>query len=1485
VSPRRGGETDKFGNRYEGRWTVRQVLDILQGEALAITIEPIGEIGEGVEFSLERTDVTEVHQVKRQIGTANEWELHVLNSRGVLAAAQKHVAAGRQFHFVSTTSASLLGELADRARRSGNLQSFEERWLTSQDLTNGFKYLKQTAYDSAQTAWTTLCGLYVRCTDELSLLSINHTVAGLLLAGAAPPLAVAGLGDLVSDHLAEQLDARVIEDLLKNYGLRLQPITGSPTIRESVRSISAGWSESVDRELLRPTIPRSEAETAVDHLMNDPGRRFFVMGDAGTGKSAVLHQIVGRVESANWPVLAVRLDRVELFSSTVELGQRRGLDMSPVTALAAVAGERPCLLVVDQLDAVSLASGRLPTDFDAVADLVREASAFPAMRVLLACRKFDLNNDYRIRALTESENTRRIEVGPLSDEQVDAAIRAMKLPAEQLTSTQRDLFRTPLHLVLLGSIADQADALSITSPNGLFRAYWERKRSDCRRRQPTIRFVGTIDVIAEAMSDRQRLSVPETVLDTHDLAEDAQVLASEGVLVRDGRQLAFFHQAFFDYAFARRWVSRKQALAGVLRSTEQELFRRSQVRQILAYLRDEDHERFVTEVETVLSDPVVRFHIKEIVLASLRSLTDPTAAEWAMIARLIATGPPFASQLWVMLRILPWFDRLDAEQVIEQWLASDVEADHYHALDIMLGGVTERLDRLAELLAPHAGRAAGYPIWLNWITRFGDMYQSRPLFDLVLAAIRRGDYEGQEQGLWLATSGRAQRQPAWAVELLAAYLADQPGAWDLDDVGSVKALRLREHSAIELVSQSAAGAPAQFCQLLVPYLLKVMALTEDDPQTLPIADRQFSRRLPNNGPFFELDDALLSAAVTAIRALVEHDPLAAQPVLEQLAADPHDSAQWLLYEGLRAAGERYAAWAAMVLLEGTQRLVSGYPENPVWTTRELLQSITPYPSGEVLAQLEQAVMEYRPSWERPASAGFASYTLLSGMAEDRLSEAARKRLGELRRRFDSDQPPTPLSMQGGFVRSPIPEATASHMTDEQWLDAMNRYTDDRTDFVTLTGGARELSHVLRTEVTAHPARFARLALRMTNATHPAYGNAVLQALADTKEPIDPALVFDVLRHIASLRNEEYQDWLGWPLRRYLDGDVPDDIILIILDRALHAVSPTEDRWTDDDGREPPTGGAIWMAGLNSARGQSVVILGDLLLHDKDGHRTALIVPSLDQLASDLTVAVRCCVGHLLMACLRHARAEAIAAFQRLIATDDRLLATDQVLNLMIAIGLGDASAIEPVTWRMLGSTYPKVRESAAMIAAFAGLELGLGHLLITTRDSHDAATRKGAARLCARRLSLTASAPAAADALQRFLGDDDEGVRKAAAEVAVHLRGRALRPFFSVLMTLIVSPAFSESLPQLLLTLQQAPDRINGPLIQCTRRFLDLHSSEIGNIATAAAGEARDVGQLVLRAYAQAPDRASRATVLDLIDELLLAGAYDFAQAVNEAER
>ena len=695
---------------------------------------------------------------------------------------------------------------------------------------------------------------------------------------------------------------------------------------------------------------------------------------------------------------------------------------------------------------------------------------------------------------------------------------------------------------------------------------------------------------------------------------------------------------------------------------------------------------------------------------------------------------------------------------------------------------------------------------------------------------------------------------------------------------------VEDHVFIELAARSSQQAPQAFLEAVVPYMLRVMELTGAQPVGHPAGDRHFSYAHPVRGPAHDLDDALSRGVAAALRKLAATSPEAARPILEILAADPHDGAQRLLYEGLRAAGQYYADWAAARLAEGGDRLISGYAENPVWTTRLLLEAVTPHVSAESLASLERAVMELRPSWQ--TTTGWASFTLLSGMAEDGLSKAALLWLEELRERFNMQQPPAPGSHQGGFTGSPAsPPQAADRLSDEQWLEAVNGHGTGTAGYEAPQDGAHELSQQLKAQAIADPARFARLALRFGRQAHPAYSQAVLITLADTGERADSALVFDVIRHIASLGYEEHQDWLGWPLRRYLDTEIPDNIVEILLDRALHAASPAEDSWRDADGHSAQFGGDIFMAGFNSARGISASILGDLVVHDATGRRTAIVAPALPQLAADPVVAVRCCAAHLLTACLRYARTDVIAAYKILIAADDRLLATRQVLNLTGYIGLGEPEVVSPVICRMLDSAYAEVREAGGWMAALAGLDMGLGHLLTAVRDSTDASTRKGAARQCAHRLPHTGNPQAAAAALRQFMTDADEEVRNSAADVAAALRGSPLQPHAATLKTLIASPSFSHALSQLLITLRDAPDRIDNLVVQCTKRFLDLHAAEASNISTAAAAQAPQIGRLVMRAYTQASGRHARAGILDLIDGLLLSGTYDMAELVEAAER
>jgi hypothetical protein len=846
------------------------------------------------------------------------------------------------------------------------------------------------------------------------------------------------------------------------------------------------------------------------------------------------------------------------------------------------------------------------------------------------------------------------------------------------------------------------------------------------------------------------------------------------------------------------------------------------------------------------------------------------------------------AHLRAALRSVPWFDRLDAEGVIAGMLASGDATEYEHVMNLVPTVAKQRADRLAQLIEPYAGVGEQYPNWLAWVSRFADVHNSRPLFDLMLDAIRRGDYNAREGALWLAAFGLDKQQPAWAVELLAAWLSERPGAFDLDEGGRLPALQNSEHNLVDLVPGAAEGAPAQFVELIVPYLRRVVMLTETTPDRRPVLDGHFSYRQPGPGPMPELGAALLHGAVTALRRLVQVDPAAAQPVLDGLAGDPHDAAQWLLYRALTADPERYADWAGDLLLQGEHRFLSGYMSDSYWSARELIEAAGPHLSHERFGRLETAVLAFRPSWEDMKSAGWSSFTLLSALPEARLSQAARRRLGELRRRFNRDQPSAPTGFVGGTIASPVPATAIKHMTDDQWLAAMRKHGSDVIDFAHLKGGVHELGNDVRNETIKNPTRFARLALRLTPDFHPYYADAILDGLGQTEAPVDATLVFNVMRHVAAFAHVQNDKSLSMPLRRQLDSDVPDDIIEIVLGRALHAPDPSEELWAKQaPGGSGQTyyGGDIFNYGINTARGQAALMLGDLLVHDADGHRTQLVAASLGQLAEDPSAAVRSCVAHLLSASLRHASDEAVAAFERLTVADDRLLATRPVIDLVIYIGMAKPDLIEPVVRRMLSSPFESVRETGGLLAAYAGLEFGLVDLFRAARDATDAATRKGAADFCARNLAQTTDATEATAALLQFFTDEDDDVRDAAAQVAAALRNRALRPYSDLLTALIASPAYPDALAQLLITLRAAPDRIDDLFVQCTRRYVQIFATEAGNIATAAAGEAPEIVQLTLRAYAQASTPDIRRAVLDLIDQLLFIDAFGVQEAVNQAER
>jgi hypothetical protein len=392
-------------------------------------------------------------------------------------------------------------------------------------------------------------------------------------------------------------------------------------------------------------------------------------GAAGTGKSDVLLQFVQDLGTAGVPFLAFRLDRTTPTLRSDVLGEELGLPGSPAAVLAAQAQHELGVLVIDQLDIVSTTSGRSPEFFDCVLEIVELASRVPNLRVVLSCRTFDIENDTRLRRLIPTTDPRPVvTVGPLGAEQVTAAVRNMGLDPDVLTATQRTILAIPLHLALLSEVLEPSagqTALDFTRASELYEKFWntkQRELMDRLGRAPA--WTEILDRLVDEMSEKQLLRVPREIVDAWQL--DVEAMISSRVLASDGIHLAFFHETFFDYVFARRFAARHQTIASLL-SSDQLLFRRAQVRQVLAYNRNRA-DTYREDLAYLLGDASVRFHLRDLVVSWLAQV-EPNDDEWDLLQpHLDDVGSPLHNRAWQTLSSAAWLSAADARGYLQACL-------------------------------------------------------------------------------------------------------------------------------------------------------------------------------------------------------------------------------------------------------------------------------------------------------------------------------------------------------------------------------------------------------------------------------------------------------------------------------------------------------------------------------------------------------------------------------------------------------------------------------------------------------------------------------------------------------------------------------------------------------------------------------------------------------------------------------------------------
>lgn len=1522
--PRPGGESDKLGNQFEAVWTVDALLDLFLGRFNAIAVEAFGEESKGVEFHLENLDGSvQFHSVKRQ-KQGGDWSIADLcrrdksTGRSVLGDLFEKLESYPQaeLRFISATGANELRELSERVTSPESLQEF--RTALSPKLLSEFDNRVVALFGGEkEQAFAALKSLRVIPRGHHDLVrTVNRRIEELFYRTDQSPLKADDvrrmLAEFVVDNLGPRVDAQRLREMLADHQIGERNWGRDKSVNDTVAAINRRYLLVTETELINAgQITRDVAGNIVESLADLETRGALLVAPGGFGKSCALAQCLAQIRASGTPVLCLRLDSLDLCSTSRQLGAQLDLPASPAVVLAGIADNTPCVLIVDQLDAISLVSGRNPRMWEVFSELCEEVRSYPKMRMILACRDFDLDHDHRLRRLGESESGfTKHALGRLTEGEIRNALEVAKLSEFSPSHDQLEILAVPFHLLLFLQGDPTRDFNSVGQ---LYDRYWERKKQNLQTylgRKPVWNQV--IDALTSRMSEKQVLFAPRIV--TGEWEDDAKAMVSEHVLVEEqsGRQYRFFHESFFDYAYARRFCASGRTLLDFLTSTEQHLFRRAQVRQILAYRRENDFDQYVIDLGEVLSSPNVRFHIKRMVASGLYQVTKPQIAEWRAIEPLLADSDVSRFLSPALRDHVGWFDLLDSMDVFQGWLASDNA--HYNDVAVWYLESRRLSDhrsaRIAALIAEYADRESEE--WRPRIMRlmaWGQAYKSQEMRTIYLGLVSRGWYDdfggdGHRRDFWSQHHDAEKECPEFFIDVLGIWFDRMVDAFD--DGSSWNFLdsceQNRSRSGAMIVNKVAAAAPDYYVEQILPRVVRVVlgseVVNKED------ATNRLWPHLSNHGDPFQVDDAMLLCLRRALQHLAAKATDTFRRHAETMSTFPHRVFGYLLLRAWTDNPKEFADECASYLIEDQRRFNIGYSS---WSSeaegsgesaisRKALAAISLYCSDDLLAQMESRIIGYCDEYEKanPRWRGSSELLVLRSLNRSRISKRAKLRIEELERKFPDLSDAIVDEDRSGLVRcvtSPIANETAELMTDSQWISAMIKY-DGSTD--RFRGGPVELSRSLAEFAAVDRDRFASLVEQMPSEVHARYFSAILDGLsgrranmskeerADEKDRVaatETGLFLKVIERLHSLPGRPCGTAIAHCIEQLTDRELPDGVLSIATYYAMEDPDPDPDSWRRYEGGEDD----LYQHGINCVRGQAAGAVSSLLYDDPE--RLGRLRPALISLSKDLAPSVRSCGITAFLPLLNFSPDLAVELFLDACGTSVAICATHPFERFVhCAIQTHYPALRELLQFALLSDDARAVRNAArqTILVELDGVAVGEDGSEIRSGSE---TMRVAAAEIYASNIANLVVGNICAERLIGFFDDGSEKVREVVCHAFFNMTGERLLELSEFVATFVESPCFEEDPDSVLRALEQSNVELPQIICRAGDRILEFLGEEGTSIAYGGALTARSISTLIVRQYEQTIVDSTKRHCLNLIDKMEAVGYMGIGEELLKIDR
>lgn len=1146
-----GGYADKLGNRYEGRWVVKQLLHLLNETVRSVTVEAIGDDQEGVDLVVEagapESRKRRFEQCKARNASRDSWSLADLNSKHILEKARLQLDRGEaaEFWLVTGVSASSLGDICESARRSNG------------DAETYYRYQIQEVGEARRKVFTEFCKHLGLNEDDIpdrlkafGYLRRMHVIlwaddrnsedelTGLasVLVDGNPRNVIACLADYATHNLRRRLTADDIWQHLQASGFNPRRLPYDNRVAPALEELRGRFEDSIAPVLIGgQLIQREETQHLLE--MIEKCNSVVLHGATGCGKSGVLYELTTLLRDKGIAYLPVRLDRQQPKNTPREFGLDLKLPESPTLCLESQSGGRRSVLILDQLDALRWTSAHSANSLDVCKGLVREAMSLCAggssVCVVLSCRTFDLENDPEIKSWLGSQTHAmarcdRIEVKHLSDKVVEEVVVRCGGSFSELTQRQREILASAHHLGMWAAIVAEGHASAFQSSTELMRQFWVNRYRELARAGVSADDADTVlDLLVEYMERNGILSAPASMVGSHqNVLHEMQTL---GVMRVSNGQVMFCHQSYLDFRIAQRLLCQIHRGAGTVAGwlgpkERQSLFRREQLRQVLLLLSDDSPEEFLNSLRQLLGSSNVRFHLKHLVLQIAGQIADPTPQLCHHLLELWRDSywRPHINET-AFLGQPAYVQFLMDEGVFSTLFDSTDEKDRNTASWLLRSVATKIPDAVTNLLRPYVSKGPDWPQLVLSSLCWNYEDDSDTMFELRLELVPLGAVKD-----YVAWNKLAAAHPMRVLRLIEAVISTWRTPTLKDD--SLASQGRQSHienwtgEELQVLKAVAAAHSVETWDLLMPHVRRLTDIAAD----------RYDENVKDwlSGDRFGLDNgkAAISRGIVELlceagRAMASANTNAFLSRAQELDDGVSLVIQEILIESYASLTPEYADLAIKWVLADRKRfrLGAGYSE-PEWMPAvRLIERQSPHCSPQLFQDLESSIIHYHspderrlaeywlPQWREGYFGSYwgdNQYFLLPALCPERRANETNGLIGVLRRKFD--RYPGEYFLRGsvgggGCVGSPLERP--NELSDNAWLGIIcnrsipaerthkwRQIGPDRIAESSVLNFARDLAGVAK----RYPDRFARLALRFPADVHPSYVAPILDGLKTTK---------------------------------------------------------------------------------------------------------------------------------------------------------------------------------------------------------------------------------------------------------------------------------------------------------------------------------------------------------------------------------------------------